>query len=310
MAWSPAGYCFPITHPGWPTGTYWAMDVVTALLFFASVVVHEPAHSFLSQTHGVPVRDITLFIPRHLAHCYQAIWRLWCPSHSCILANEFSLQEERAMEPAQQSETSSVIIQVDTRVFLALVAVIGIALVFGIGLFLGQALRPQGFAGAAAQIAPQRQQVQPGQPFQLQPGQQGTNPFQEPAQSAARPPAGDEVPIGDNPRLAIPELADRNYTYDFGDIAPDRKVERIFTLMNKGTRDLVIQDVSSSCGCTAALVDKDIIPPGGTADILVTYDPRVNKDQGRFITRKVRIKSNDPVVPLAEFTISANVLNQ
>lgn len=214
------------------------------------------------------------------------------------------------MEQAQRSEASSVVIQVDARAFLALAAVIGIVLVFGVGVFLGRALRPQGFAGAAAQSAAQRQQVQPGQPFQVQPGQQGANPFQEPAQSAAQPPAGDEVPIGDNPRLAIPELAANNYTWDFGDIPPDRKVERTFTLMNKGTRELVIQDVSSSCGCTAALVDKDSIPPGGTADILVTYDPRVNKDQGAFITRKVRIKSNDPAAPLAEFTISANVLNQ
>ena len=59
MAWSLASYHFPRSHPGWPAGTYWAMGVITALLFFASVVAHELAHSFLSQAHGVPVRDIT-----------------------------------------------------------------------------------------------------------------------------------------------------------------------------------------------------------------------------------------------------------
>ena len=38
------------------------MGAITALLFFASVVAHELAHSFVSQASGVPVRDITLFI--------------------------------------------------------------------------------------------------------------------------------------------------------------------------------------------------------------------------------------------------------
>jgi Zn-dependent protease len=62
VAWSLGGYYFPMTHPGWPTVLYWTMGVTTALLFFASVVAHELAHSFVSQAYGVPVRDITLFI--------------------------------------------------------------------------------------------------------------------------------------------------------------------------------------------------------------------------------------------------------
>jgi len=62
LAWSLAGHYFPTIHPGWSAGTYWAMGAITALLFFASVVAHELAHSFVSQAHGVPVRDITLFI--------------------------------------------------------------------------------------------------------------------------------------------------------------------------------------------------------------------------------------------------------
>ena len=62
VAWSLAGHYFPTTHPGWSAGVYWAMGAITALLFFASVVAHELAHSLVSQAHGVPVRDITLFI--------------------------------------------------------------------------------------------------------------------------------------------------------------------------------------------------------------------------------------------------------
>ncbi len=61
IAWSLARYYLPTTHPGWAAGVYWAMATVTALLFFATVMAHELAHSLVAKTRGVPVRDITLF---------------------------------------------------------------------------------------------------------------------------------------------------------------------------------------------------------------------------------------------------------
>jgi Zn-dependent protease len=61
IAWSLARHYLPTTHPGWSAGVYWAMAVVTALLFFISVMAHELAHSLVSKAYGVPVRDITLF---------------------------------------------------------------------------------------------------------------------------------------------------------------------------------------------------------------------------------------------------------
>ncbi len=71
VTWSLSGEYFPKIHPGWSDSVYWAMGVMTALLFFASVVAHELAHSFVSQAHGVPVRDITLFIFGGAAHISQ-----------------------------------------------------------------------------------------------------------------------------------------------------------------------------------------------------------------------------------------------
>ncbi|MCQ3973436.1 MAG: peptidase [Anaerolineae bacterium] len=71
MVWSLAGHYFPRVHPGWSYEIYWALGVMTALFFFASVVAHELAHSFVSQAQGVPVRDITLFIFGGVAHISQ-----------------------------------------------------------------------------------------------------------------------------------------------------------------------------------------------------------------------------------------------
>jgi Zn-dependent protease/CBS domain-containing protein len=53
---------FPNAYPGWETYAYWVIGVITGLLFFASVLVHELAHSIVSIKKGIPVNSITLFL--------------------------------------------------------------------------------------------------------------------------------------------------------------------------------------------------------------------------------------------------------
>jgi Zn-dependent protease/CBS domain-containing protein len=53
---------FPAIYPSWSTGTTYAVSVVAALLLFASVVVHELAHSVVAQSQGIRVKHITLFL--------------------------------------------------------------------------------------------------------------------------------------------------------------------------------------------------------------------------------------------------------
>ncbi len=55
-------FYFPQTYPGWPGWHYWSIGILTSLLFFASVLVHELAHSIVSNKQGDKVRSITLFI--------------------------------------------------------------------------------------------------------------------------------------------------------------------------------------------------------------------------------------------------------
>ena len=53
---------FPIVYPGWSQSLYWIMGIITSLLFFASVLAHELAHSLVGRINGIPIKSITLFI--------------------------------------------------------------------------------------------------------------------------------------------------------------------------------------------------------------------------------------------------------
>ena len=56
-----AGY-LPRTFPGQDVQTYWIAGLVATLLFFASVMLHELAHSLVAIRHGIDIPEITLFI--------------------------------------------------------------------------------------------------------------------------------------------------------------------------------------------------------------------------------------------------------
>ncbi|MBP7778847.1 MAG: site-2 protease family protein [Acidobacteria bacterium] len=52
---------FGATDPDWGPAVVWTTAIVTAALFFASIVVHELAHALVARARGVSVRSITLF---------------------------------------------------------------------------------------------------------------------------------------------------------------------------------------------------------------------------------------------------------
>lgn len=62
VTWTLAVGYFPMQNPGLPPATYWWMGVAGALGLFASIVIHEFAHSIVARRFGIPMKGITLFI--------------------------------------------------------------------------------------------------------------------------------------------------------------------------------------------------------------------------------------------------------
>src|SRR3974390_837785 len=55
------GEHFHHVNPHWSTGQVWITALITAVLFFVTLLLHELAHSLVAQKRGLRVRAITLF---------------------------------------------------------------------------------------------------------------------------------------------------------------------------------------------------------------------------------------------------------
>jgi Zn-dependent protease/CBS domain-containing protein len=62
IVWSLADGVFPSQNPGLSHGDYLAMAFVAALLFFASILLHELGHSWVARREGIEVDSITLWL--------------------------------------------------------------------------------------------------------------------------------------------------------------------------------------------------------------------------------------------------------
>lgn len=52
---------FNAVSPQWGASVVWATAILTGLLFFASIILHELSHAAVARARGLPVRRITLF---------------------------------------------------------------------------------------------------------------------------------------------------------------------------------------------------------------------------------------------------------
>lgn len=68
LLWSFSVAVFPAYAPGLSTADHFMMGLAGTLLFFATLLAHELAHSVVARRKGIPVDGITLFIFGGMAH--------------------------------------------------------------------------------------------------------------------------------------------------------------------------------------------------------------------------------------------------
>jgi hypothetical protein len=103
-----------------------------------------------------------------------------------------------------------------------------------------------------------------------------------------------------------PEIAVARERHDFGQVKQGDVVTTELTVRNSGKKELKIESVATSCGCTSAQVKPKIIPSGGEGRLFIRYDSGSHPDKGP-IERHVYIASNDPEKAEVDITITADV---
>lgn len=119
-----------------------------------------------------------------------------------------------------------------------------------------------------------------------------TAPPPSPAEHAAPPAPG-------GPRIVFSEPI-----YDFGIVEQGEKITHLFRFTNQGEQDLRVEDVKTTCGCTAAVTSVNVIAPGQEGMISATFDT------ARFIGEKVKsisVYSNDSLQPVTTLTLQGEI---
>lgn len=104
--------------------------------------------------------------------------------------------------------------------------------------------------------------------------------------------------------LAAPIIYSPESTFDFGTILQGQDVTHIFTVENRGTNPLLLGDIRTTCGCTAATTSNKNLLPGGNATIKVVFD---SKDASGRTSKEVVIANNDPTAPSYSLRLTGTV---
>jgi hypothetical protein len=113
------------------------------------------------------------------------------------------------------------------------------------------------------------------------------------------PPAAANTATVRGPRIAVEPTV-----FDFGKAQQEKTLEKAFTVRNLGTEELVIENVSTTCGCTVVSEYAKVLKPGASTSMRVKLETRNNLGK---ISRSVLIKSNDPSGRPLELKVEATV---
>jgi len=119
-----------------------------------------------------------------------------------------------------------------------------------------------------------------------------------------------------------PQIVLEPQQIDLGDVSTkEGKLETRIAIKNTGQKELIVDSLSTSCGCTTVSVVNNgqegpvfgtgtppegwstTIRPGETAELRVYYDPTFHQDARGPMMREIYVSSNDPVDPVVKAAI-------
>ena len=87
----------------------------------------------------------------------------------------------------------------------------------------------------------------------------------------------------------VAEMTFEKTVHNFGQITQGEKVEYSFKFTNTGSKDLLIQNAVSSCGCTVPDWPKEPVKPGESGYLKVVFDSHGKEG---YTEKEISIKAN------------------
>jgi len=93
--------------------------------------------------------------------------------------------------------------------------------------------------------------------------------------------------------------------HNFGQVQEGEKIGCIFTFINTGNADLVINSATTTCGCTVPKYDRKPIAPGKNGSLEVVFN---TEGRNGIQSKTITVKSN-AIPPVIILKITAEVIN-
>ena len=104
-----------------------------------------------------------------------------------------------------------------------------------------------------------------------------------------------------------PQISISEEEWDFGIVKPGTQPHHNFIITNKGTEDLLIERVWTSCGCVQTSIFTTRILPGKSAELNAMFN---TAGYVGMLEKIIYIKSNDPEVPEKKIKVKVDIEHQ
>lgn len=104
--------------------------------------------------------------------------------------------------------------------------------------------------------------------------------------------------------IHAPSITFAQPTFNFGTIIQGTMVAHKFKFKNTGTSKLIINNVTPTCNCTAAITSSREIEPGKEGEISVHFD---SVNYSGMVTKTIMVATNDQKTPVTMLTLTGDV---